>query len=335
MRRLVGPVLAALVVAGIALGAWAWSTARKQGSEDLLLYGNVEVRQVDLAFGVEGPIASVLVDEGDRVEPGQTLAALDQAAFQYAEASAEAVLKTAEARLAELVAGSRAQEVERSEAAVASAEATQENAATNLKRTEELFQRGNAPKQGLDAAQLAMRAAESNLREARANLALCVEGTRTEQITQQEAEREARRADLGLQRYRLARATLKAPSPGVVLTRIREPGAVVLPSAPVLTLALVDPVWIRVYVDGPNLGRVATGTAVMVTTDAAPGHAYQGRIGYVSPTAEFTPKSVETPELRTTLVYRARVLVQNPDRRLLQGMPVTVTIGQAPAPGNQ
>ncbi|MFN9091531.1 MAG: efflux RND transporter periplasmic adaptor subunit, partial [Alphaproteobacteria bacterium] len=103
-----------------------------------------------------------------------------------------------------------------------------------------------------------------------------------------------------------------------------EVGEVVQAGQAAFTLALTDPVWARVYVDAGDLGHVAPGAEVELTTDAAPGHVYRGRVGHVSPTAEFTPRSVESPQLRTDLVYRARIVVLNPDDRLRQGMPVTV-----------
>jgi len=324
--RLLALIAALLVAAG---GFYAW---RMRGAgydrigvvAPLTLYGNVEIRQVDLAFGVDGPIAQILVDEGDRVTAGQTLAVLQQDAFTYAKANAEATLASAEARLAELVSGSRSQEIDRGKAIVASAEAALTNADVNLKRADELSRRDYAAKQVLDSALLAQRTADAALRQARADLSLLIEGTRAEQIAQQRAEVEARRANLELQRYRLARSTLTAPNAGIVLTRVREPGAVVTPNTPVLVLSVIDPVWIRTYVDEPNLGRLAPGTRVRIETDAQPARTYIGRVGYVSPTAEFTPRSVESPGLRTALVYRVRILVDNPDGALRQGMPATI-----------
>jgi HlyD family secretion protein len=313
-----------------ATGAYGWWRLHNAGGQNasapLVLYGNVEIRQADLAFGVEGPIAQILVDEGDRVEAGQTLAVLEQDAFVHAEANAEAMLKSAEARLAELLSGSRPQEIERARANVSAAEAALENAELNLRRANELAKREHAAQQALDSARLTHRTAAALLRQARAELALRLEGSRAEEITQQRAEVAARRATLALQRYRLARSTLKAPNAGIVLTRVREAGAVVNANAPVFTLSVIDPVWIRTYVDEPNLGRVVPGALAQIATDAMPRKLYNGQVGYVSPTAEFTPKSVEAPNLRTALVYRVRIVVQNPDRALRQGMPATISI---------
>jgi HlyD family secretion protein len=319
------------ILALLAGGAFWWpqEKAAPPGEGVLVLYGNVEIRQVDLAFGVDGPLAHVLVDEGDRVEAGQTLAVLDQAAFNYADANAAAMLRSADARLAELIAGSRRLEIQQARAAVASAEASLENASQNLKRAEELSRRDISSKQTLDSTRMLKRTTEAQLRQAESDLGLRLEGTREEQITQQRAELEARRANLATQRYRLERSTLRAPNAGIVLTRIREPGSVVTANTPVLTVSLIDPVWVRTYVDEPHLGRAAPGTRVEVTTDSMPGKTYVGRIGFVSPTAEFTPKSIETPELRTALVYRVRIIVENPDSALRQGMPATLRIAPA------
>jgi len=330
MRRSLIALCVAFAAAGGAYALWRHAQAPVPGDAALRLYGNVEIRQVDLAFGVEGPIARVLVDEGDRVKAGQVLASLDEDAFRYAFDSAEAALRNAQARLAELAAGARAQELDRARAEVAAAEASQENAATTLARVEELFRRQTIAQQALDSARMGQRTAAAELRVAQSVLALLTEGTRAEQIDQQRAEVAARAANLALQRYRRDRSTLRAPSAGVVLTRVREPGAVVLPNSPVLTVSVIDPVWIRLYVDEPSLGQTVPGRRVRVTTDAEPGRSYAGTIGFVSPTAEFTPRSVETPSVRTTLVYRVRVIVENPDHALRQGMPATVELTGAP-----
>ena len=329
MRRFLALLLVLALAAAGGYGWWRWHAPAARGDGTLVLYGNVEIRQVDLSFAVEGPIAQLLVDEGDHVKAGQVLAVLDQDAFRYAASSVEATLKSGDARLAELVAGPRAQEIERARASVAAAQAQLENAEVNLSRSTELVRRAVTSQQAMDSAQMAQRTAQAALKVAQAELALLVEGTRQEQIDQARAEVEARRANLALQRWRLERSTLKAPNDGIVLTRIREPGAVVTANTPVLTISVIDPVWIRAYVDEPNLGRLAPGTAVSVTTDAVPGKTYAGRIGFVSPTAEFTPKTVEAPGLRTALVYRVRVIVDNPDQALRQGMPATVAVGAA------
>jgi len=330
-RWLVAAAIAALL-AGALYAWWRTGYGPTAASGPLVLYGNVEIRQVDLAFGVDGTISNVFVDEGDRVEADQVLAILEQEPFVQSQAAAAAALTSAQARLAELLAGFRSQEIDEARATVASGEAAIENANINLKRIEQLFKTGNAPPQALDAAQLVQRTADAVLRQARATLSLRMEGTRTEQIDQQRAEVEARRASLGIQNYRLVKSKLLAPNAGIVLTRIREPGAVVVPNSPVLTVSVIDPVWVRTYVDEPNLGHLVPGAPVRVETDG--GKSYAASVGYVSPTAEFTPRSVEAPSLRTELVYRVRIIVANPDGNLRQGMPTTITVSRE-APGSR
>jgi HlyD family secretion protein len=315
------------LIAGLALAYWRWPRGGK-AQRELVLYGNMDIRQVDLGFGVDGPIARVLVEEGDRVEEGQTLAILEQDAFVDAVQAAEATLKLAEARLAEGVHGPRPQEIARARAAVQGAEASLANANLIYQRREQLIDEHEraASKEEAKTAKANTLVAEAGLKEARQDLALLLEGTRREQLDQQRAEVEAQRANLALLRYRLSRATLKAPNAGIIRTRIQEPGAVVTANSPVLTLALNDPLWCRAYVDEPDLGKVRLGLSARITTDSYPGKEYRGWVGYISPVAEFTPKPVETPELRTSLVYQVRVYTCDPGHELRLGMPATVTL---------
>lgn len=292
----------------------------------LLLYGNVEIRQVDLAFAVDGPIAAVRVDEGDRVKAGQVLALLDKTGFQAQFDQAVGSVAALEAQLAALIAGPRRQEIDQARAALVSAKATKTNADIAATRAQDLVRTQAGPQSNLDQALANKLAADANVSSAQAALDLRLEGTRPEDIAAARGNLAASRANLEYLRYRLTRAELTAPSDGIVLTRIREPGAVVMANSPVLTVSVIDPVWVRAYVDGPHLGEVVPGRAVAVTTDASPGKTYKGHVGFVSPTAEFTPRAVETPELRTSLVYRVRVIVENPDDALRQGMPATIRL---------
>ncbi len=315
------------LAAGLGFAYWPWP-AGSDAQKQLVLYGNTDIRQVDLGFGVEGPIARILVEEGDRVEAGQTLAILEQDAFLDAVQAAEATLELAEARLAEGVHGPRPPEIARARAAVEAAEASLANANLIHRRRASLIDEHEraASREEAETTKANTLVAAAGLKETRQDLALLLEGTRREQLDQQRAEVEAQRANLALLRYRLSRATLKAPSAGIIRTRIQEPGAVVTANSPVLTLALSDPLWCRAFVDEPDLGKVHMGMPARITTDSFPGKEYRGWVGYISPVAEFTPKAVETPELRTSLVYQLRVYTCDPDRELRLGMPATVTL---------
>lgn len=131
-------------------------------------------------------------------------------------------------------------------------------------------------------------------------------------------------ADLSQATLRLQDTSLYSPSDGVVLTRAVEPGTMLLANSALLTISLTNPVWVRAYIPEAELGKAKQGTSVRIYSDSYPDKSFEGKIGFVSPTAEFTPKTVETTDLRTDLVYRLRIVVQDPKQELRQGMPVTV-----------
>jgi HlyD family secretion protein len=316
-----------IVAAVVAVGVLGWfGYQRFVVGNALKMYGNIDIRQVDLAFLVDGKLAEVAVDEGAVVKAGEVLARLDAAPYKFAAAQAEAALAQAQANADKAVAGSRSKEIDAARAQVAEARARLSNAEASYKRYLALARQDAVSKQALDDAQRDVNVARATLTAQESALALAVEGSRSEDVLAAKAQAASAQAAFDQAKYRLAQTEIKAPNDGTILTRIREPGAMVGPSAPVLTLSLTSPVWVRTYVDGPNLGRVPPGAKVRVTTDAKDGKTYEGIVGFVSPTAEFTPKAVETPELRTDLVYRLRIIVANPDLSLRQGMPVTVTL---------
>jgi HlyD family secretion protein len=294
-------LLALLVLALLVASGYAWYRGQDADDGPLVLYGNVDVREVSLGFRQSGRVARLPVEEGDRVPAGQLLAELDDEPFQHAVAAARAQVAQAEAALARLEAGSRAQEIEQAREAQRQAAAVFASRELAYRRQRELSASGATSRQALDSARYA-------LDEARAQRDL--------------ARAEAAQADTALADTRLI-----APSDGVVLTRVVEPGTVVQAGTAVVSLALRDPVYVRAYVSEARLGEVPPGTEVTVTTDSSP-RAYAGQVGFVSPRAEFTPKTVQTEALRTELVYRLRIRVPDADDQLLQGMPVTIRLGR-------
>ncbi|MCB2107721.1 MAG: secretion protein HlyD [Rhodobacteraceae bacterium] len=317
-----------IAVIGVAvLGGAAWYfTDRINGADGNTLYGNVDIRQVDLAFVVEGRIAEVAVDEGDRVTEGETVARLDDTPYRHAVAQADASLRQAAANLAKFETGNRAEDIVAARARLAEAKARLANAQSTLKRRQTLVKDDAVSRQALDDAERDVTVAAATVSSRQAELDLAEDGFRSEDIDGARAAMAMASAALDQAKYRLAQTEIQAPAAGTILTRAREPGAVVGGGAPVLTLALERPVWVRTYVAEPFLGRVVPGKTVDVTTDDPSGHIYKGTVGFVSPTAEFTPKAVETPELRTDLVYRVRIVVDEPDGGLRQGMPVTINL---------
>lgn len=319
----------ALLVAATGIFGWKWYFGG--GPRDsLTLYGNVDIRQVDLAFRVEGRIAAVLVDEGDKVRDGDLLARLDTDLLTQARDQAAADLAVQQANLTRVERGYRAEEVAQARAALQAAEAQARNARINLHRVEALRRTNAVAQKELDNAVARDSEAAAQQRSAADNLTMLASGYREEDILAQRAAVQAAQARLAQAQTRLDDAVLYAPQGGVVLTRAREAGAIVQAGQTVYTLTLTQPTWLRVYVAEPQLGLIRPGMPVQVMVDAAPGKTFPGTVGFISPTAEFTPKSVETMEVRTALVYRLRVQVEDPENIMRQGMPVTVVIPLAP-----
>lgn len=325
-KRLIGLIVVAAIAAAGGVAAYDFWKRQQSAPSDIVLYGNVDIREADLAFNATGRIESMLVEEGDTVERGQLLATLESDIYQAEVNAAKARVGAQRAALDRLLAGSRPEEIRNARARVRAIEADLEQAQANLRRTEKLAKDNFATQQKLDEDRARVNSLEAQQKAAEQELSLAIQGPREEDIAEARARLRADEAELALALQRLDYTKLLAKERGVVKTRIVEPGAVVLGNAPVYTIALSDPVWVRSYVSEPDLGRIHPGMAAAVSTDSFPDEAYEGWIGFISPVAEFTPKTVETREVRTSLVYRVRVYVKNPDNRLRQGMPATIRL---------
>ncbi len=318
-------LLLGILLAGVA--AWIhFSRTKSIPSGQLQLYGNVDIREVALGFRVSGRIAAVLQDEGDSVRRGDPLARLD--AEPYRREADEAVSKVAvqRSRVALLEKGFRLEEIAQARAVVQEREITLANAERIFHRQSKLVATQAVSLQESEDAEARFNETAARLNSAKQQLALLESGARIEDIAQARSELASAEAALAIAELRIADTELKSPSDGVILTRARETGAIVQPGATVLTLSLREPVWVRAYVAEPDLGRVHPGMAAQIFTDSRPDHPYAGKIGFISPQAEFTPKTVETQDLRSSLVYRLRIVVTNVDEGLRQGMPVTVRL---------
>jgi HlyD family secretion protein len=304
--------------------SWLWLLF--SGAPRNQLYGDVEIRQVDLAFNAEGRVAAMLHQEGDQVHAGDPLAMLDDASYANVLALAQAKRDSAKAQLDLLLAGSRYEDIDHARAALASAQADLAHAKVSYTRQLSLVNRGATPQQVLDDARMALDSAQASVNGAQATLTELINGPRIQDIDAARAQYGAAQAQVALAQTEFGYTKLYAPVDGIIMTRVIEPGTVVLPSDTVYSMANTSEVWVRAFAPETMLGRVAPGTEVKITGDTPKGKVYHGRIGYVSPVAEFTPKTVETPDLRTQLVYRLRVRVSDADSGLRQGMPVTVTL---------
>lgn len=331
MSKPVLRIVLILAVVGVAIAAW-WLVGRHKNTDGLVLYGNVDLRQADLPFNASERVTEVLVQEGDHVKVGQVMARLDPTRMQPQVAKAEADVAAEQQVVNRLHAGTRPEEVAQGRANVLSAQADSANAQRQYERLMELSRNsaGRAvSKQDLDTAKAALDVAQAKLAVNRKALDLQIAGPRKEDIAQAEAQLRSDEAQLELWRRQLADMELKAPIDGVVRSRLVEPGEIASPVKAAFTLAITDPKWIRAYVSDPDLGAVREGLKATITTDAFPSRPFEGWVGFISPTAEFTPKTVQTEELRSSLVYEIRVFVKDPDDRLRLGMPATVRLDTA------
>jgi HlyD family secretion protein len=273
MRKII--ILTLIAIAALAAAFYAFYEFEKNGQRDFIkLFGNVDIRQVDLGFRVPGRVDALHFEEGDLVAPGKLVATLDKQPYldQVREATAN----------------------------VESIKASLNNSVRILQRRQELITDGSVSQEDLDNAIANEEVLKANLKQAEAALAVAITNLKFTEVF--------------------------APTEGTILTRIREPGSVVNPAEPVYTLSVTSPVWIRAFVTEPELGLVFPGMVADIHTDTKDGKVYQGHVGFISPVAEFTPKTVETTQLRTDLVYRLRIYVDNVDKGLRQGMPVTVKL---------
>jgi HlyD family secretion protein len=323
MKRFAVAAVVLVAIAGI-----GWLVVQRIGSEPAegTLYGNVEIRQVDLAFNSEGTVTALLKREGDTVKPGETIATLDDATYRSSTAFAQARRDAAQAQLDKLVHGTRPEDLDQARANLAVAQAVLADAKVTYDRQIGLAATNATTRQLVDDARRGLDSAVAQVAQTQAALTEAVNGPRVEDIDAAKAQLHESESALELAQIQLARTVLKAPCDGIVMTRVIEPGTVVLPNSAVYSVAITGEVWVRAFVPETMLARAAPDTEVGVLTDGRPNQPYQGRIGYVAPAAEFTPKTVETPELRTQLVYRIRVRIGNPDSGIRQGQPVTIRL---------
>lgn len=334
MRKKLIPIAALLAAALVVALAWLHWRPASDGAT-LTLYGNVDIRQVSLAFEGSDRVAEMRVEEGDRVQAGQVLAVLDTRTTRLQHDQASAQVAVLAQTLLALRNGSRPEEIRQAKAQVAAAQAEVERSRLQLERLQQTAARtdGRAvSRQALDDAQAQLRVAQAQLEAQQQAQRLAVLGPRSEDIARAQAQLDAARAERALLQHRIDLAELKAPQAAVVRARLLEPGDMASPQRPAYTLALTDPKWVRAYVSEPQLGRIRPGMAARVTTDSAPDAPIAGRIGFISSVAEFTPKSVQTEELRSSLVYELRVVVEDPHDVLRLGQPATVHLTADRAP---
>jgi len=267
--------ISTIVILSLSVVILFWVFWKKENNDhNLILYGNIDIRQADLGFRVFGRLKTLHVEEGDKVSKGDLLAELDSEPYIH--------------------------KVQEAEAKVAALEENLSYATLQMERRSILITGKSISQEDYQQSYFNQKVLQANFNQAEASL---------------------KNAKIELEDTKLI-----CPSDGVVYTRIREPGTVLDKGQPVYSLAVNTPIWARTYISETHLGNISPGMQVKIYTDTKQNPIYNGHIGYISPIAEFTPKNVETPDLRTNLVYQVRVVIDNPYKGLRQGMPVTIRI---------
>ncbi|MBQ3311747.1 efflux RND transporter periplasmic adaptor subunit [bacterium] len=284
MKKKIIALILILLIVGI---FFVVKSRGKSNPNELTLYGNIEIRQVDLSFQVSGLVSKLLKEEGDTVKKGELIAVLDEQDY-------DANFKRATA------------EVERTLA-------SQKDATDKYKRYAPLGDDDTVSKQEVESLYNAQNKANADYNAAKAN---------RDYLSNQ-----------------LKYTKLYAPEDGIIMVRVVEPGSNVQKGQSVYTMAKTNPVWVRAYVNESDLGNIKYGDTVAVYTDTTNPQTgnkreYKGQIGYISPVAEFTPKTVQSTDTRTNLVYRIRVYINDTDEYLRQGMPVTIKVDLKSAKDN-
>jgi HlyD family secretion protein len=321
-----------LALTGLTLAAAAGCRDRAPAGP-LVLNGRIEATFVDLAPKVAGRVVEVLVREGDRVKAGDVLIRLDLGETALAVPRDRQAVQSAEARFRDLAAGSRAAEVAAAEAGLADKRAALDLATRELARQELLLSRKVGTPQNLDRARADVDRMTAIVAASRERLQLVREGFRRWQTEQARSEVDRARAVLDQSETVAREAEVRAPADGVILHRLAEPGQLLGPSQPGITLAFTDRLYVRTFVPETRLGVVKPGLAVAVRVDAFPGRTFPARVAEIAPDAEFTPKAVETRKERVNLVYAAKVdLDAGWEAPLVPGQPAEVIVGDLQPP---
>lgn len=319
-------LLIPILVIGVAASAYFLYFKKEINPNRVKVSGNIEVTTVGVGFKIAGHVDRRLVDEGERVKKGQSVAQLETADLELDVTNAKAQLLATQATLAQLTNGSRPQDVAVARAIVRSAEADRNNASVEYQRMQQLFAKGAVAAQERDRSQTAYANANARADQTVQQLSLSVEGPRREEIDLARARVEQAKQVLKLAQTRMSYAQITAPVDGVVLSKNIEAGEYVSPGTPVVTVGDLNQVWLKAYIAETDLGKVKLGQKVSVTTDTYPDKVYNGVVGFIASEAEFTPKSIQTAEERVKLVYRIKINIENAASELKPGMPADAVI---------
>lgn len=334
MKRVVRLLVVLAVATAASLYLYSRLHSNPAPTQELTLSGNIEAHESLVSFRVQGRIVDLPVEEGQKVEQGALLARLEDADFRQRVQIDRAGVHVRESDLALTLAGTRDQEVKAAQQSMLDAEADMEQKKIDSERAQRLFAKDEASAQERDLAATALKRAQAVYQTTQQRYNEALEGSRKEEIAIARANLNQAHENLGLSEVNLGYTVLRALSTGVITVREAELGEVVSPGTPVVTLADLDHIWLRAYIDETDLGRIRWGQAVNITTDTYPGKEYHGHISFISSSAEFTPKSVQTYKERVTLVYRIKIDIDNPNHELKPGMPADAHIDIASPAAN-
>ncbi|MFW3441681.1 HlyD family efflux transporter periplasmic adaptor subunit [Aliarcobacter butzleri] len=298
-----------------------------KNENNLTFYGNIDTRTVNVGFRFLGKIENITKDEGEIVKKDEFLVKLDTTSLEKSLEELNEKIFASKLELSKLQTGYRQEEILEAKAAM-------EEAIENLNKTKDtynrqanLFKTKSTSEENFTISQLNYKQALATLDKAKALYELRKNGYRDEDIKIQESNLKSLEIQAEKLKIDLNDSVIKAPVDGVILTRFKEIGAITNAGESILEIAKTDEFWVRAYIDEKNLGNIKPGLKMSIQTDSRSEN-YEGVIGFISPVAEFTPKNIETQELRADLVYSFRVIVKNPDDKIRQGMPVTLKIAQ-------
>ena len=308
----------------VALSAFGCRRANDNGA--IHASGHIEATEIRLAAKVGGRLLEAPLEEGNTVAAGEIVARLETVDAEHQLAQARAKVEAADAQLRLLLAGTRAEDLRRAEDQMAQAQAELDAARRDLDRLSGLAERGSATEKSRDDAATRKEIAESAVAAARAELDKLVAGPRRQEIEAARAQRASAEAMVAAVEQQITDATVLAPTDGVVTTRVAEPGEILPPGATIAVLTDLARPWLTVWIDEPSLSQVIIGQQVTVHIDGSD-RTFGGRVSFVSPVAEFTPKNVQTPDERAKLVFRVKVQLANPDGIFKPGMPADAYFG--------
>jgi HlyD family secretion protein len=288
--------------------------------------GTIEATQIDIRAEVGGRILELYFDEGDRIKPADIFARLDHEKLGYELQQAEARVRELKAKLALLQKGFRDAEVERAKEFLLESEVQLKEQRREFERIKTLFDKEVVSVDVRDRAETAYESALKRYGMAKKDYQIYQEGYRKEEIASAKAANESAEAAVRLIQRNIQDATVVIPCDGVINERYVEPGEFVAPGTLLATVINLQDMWIMAYVSEKNLGKVRLGQTGKVFVDSYPDREFPGKVTYISPEAEFTPKNIQTREERVKLVYGVKVQIDNTEEILKPGMPADVTI---------